>query len=94
MVRAILSNPNVKVVPQTHAAFLNALAFYEQREDKEYTLTDCISMNAMRSESLTEVLTRPFSHKLYPIFAVTEPSGSVLGSDGGESFPDSRFEGF
>ena len=57
MVRAILSNPNVKVVPQTHAAFLNALAFYEQREDKEYTLTDCISMNAMRSESLTEVLT-------------------------------------
>ena len=37
---------------------------------------------------------RPFSHKLYPIFAVTEPSGSVLGSDGGESFPDSRFEGF
>ena len=57
MVRAILSNPNVKVVPQTHAAFLAALALYEQREDKEYTLTDCISMNAMRSESLTAVLT-------------------------------------
>jgi len=57
MVRAILSNPNVKVIPQTHAAFLAALVLYEQREDKEYSLTDCISMNAMRSESLTEVLT-------------------------------------
>ena len=57
MVRAILSNPNVKVVPQTHAAFLRGLDFYERREDKEYTLTDCISMNAMRSESITEVLT-------------------------------------
>ena len=57
MVRAILENPNVKVVPQTRDSFLKGLAFYEDRSDKEYSLTDCISMNVMRAESLGEVLT-------------------------------------
>jgi predicted nucleic acid-binding protein len=30
---------------------------YEGREDKEYSLTDCISMNVMDSHRLTEALT-------------------------------------
>jgi predicted nucleic acid-binding protein len=30
---------------------------YEQRPDKAYSLTDCISMQVMRREGLTEVLT-------------------------------------
>jgi predicted nucleic acid-binding protein len=57
MVRAILSNPNVKVVPQSRDSFLRGLELYEQRGDKEYSLTDCISMNAMRSEAITDALT-------------------------------------
>ena len=57
MVRAILSNPNVKVVPQSRGTFLQALHLFDQRRDKEYSLTDCSSMNAMRSESIAEVLT-------------------------------------
>jgi predicted nucleic acid-binding protein len=57
MVRAILSNPNVKVVPQSRGTFLQGLQLFEQRRDKEYSLTDCVSMNAMRSESIAEVLT-------------------------------------
>ncbi|MFA4911741.1 MAG: PIN domain-containing protein [Desulfobacteria bacterium] len=57
MVRAILENPNVKVIPQTRESFLKGLAFYENRSDKEYSLTDCISMNVIRAESLAEVLT-------------------------------------
>ena len=56
-VRAILDNPNVTVVPQTRLGFLNGLDRYEAREDKEYTLTDCISMNVMDSRSISEVLT-------------------------------------
>jgi predicted nucleic acid-binding protein len=56
-VRAILDDPNVKVVPQTRDSFLKGLELYEQRLDKEYSLTDCISMNAMRAEGVTEVLT-------------------------------------
>ncbi len=57
MVRAILDNPNVKVIPQTRDSFLKGLAFYENRSDKNFSLTDCISMNAMRAEALLEVLT-------------------------------------
>ena len=57
MVRAILANPNVRVVPQTRDSFLKGLTLYENRGDKEYSLTDCISMNVMKAESLVEVLT-------------------------------------
>ena len=57
MVRAILDNANVTVLPQTRESFLHGVHLYEQRADKPYSLTDCISMNAMRSESLTDILT-------------------------------------
>lgn len=56
-VRKILSNPNVKVVPQSRNSFLEGLSLYEKRQDKGYSLTDCISMNVMRTRSITQVLT-------------------------------------
>jgi len=57
MVRAILRDPNVRTVPQSRDSFLRGLGLYEERPDKEYSLTDCISMCVMRSEGLTDVLT-------------------------------------
>jgi predicted nucleic acid-binding protein len=57
MVRAILDNPNVKVVPQTRDGFLAGLRKYDVRQDKEYSLTDCISMNVMKDQGISEVLT-------------------------------------
>ncbi len=57
MVRAILTNPNVTVLPQSHVSFLRGLDLYGQRLDKEYSLTDCIAMNAMREKSVTKILT-------------------------------------
>jgi predicted nucleic acid-binding protein len=56
-VRRLLRSPAVTVVPQTRAFFLAGLTLYEARPDKEYSLTDCISMHVMRTEGLTEVLT-------------------------------------
>jgi predicted nucleic acid-binding protein len=56
-VRAILSNARITVIPQTRQGFLEALAFYEARPDKHYSLTDCVSMQVMQREGLTEVLT-------------------------------------
>lgn len=47
----------MRVIPQTSDSFLKGLIFYENRSDKEYSLTDCISMNVMKAESLIEVLT-------------------------------------
>ncbi|WP_406694253.1 PIN domain-containing protein [Singulisphaera sp. Ch08] len=58
MVEATMTNPQVIVRPQSHQTFLNGLALYKARPDKEYSLTDCISMAAMRQEGITEVLTR------------------------------------
>jgi predicted nucleic acid-binding protein len=56
-VRDIRIDPQVDVLPQTRADFDTALALYEARPDKEYSLTDCRSMVALRALGLTEVLT-------------------------------------
>ncbi len=56
-VQDILQNSNVKVIQQTHESFLVGLFLYKQRPDKEYSLTDCISMYTMRQLGITEVLT-------------------------------------
>ena len=53
----ILENSGVRVVPQSRGSFLAGMALYGSRPDKGYSLTDCISMQTMRNEGLTEVLT-------------------------------------
>ena len=55
-VRHVLADPNMTVMPQSRTSFLDALAFYASRLDKQYSLTDCVSMQAMRREGLTDVL--------------------------------------
>jgi len=52
-----LADPLVVVRPQSHQSFLDGFALYKARPDKEYSLTDCISMEAMRQEGITEILT-------------------------------------
>jgi uncharacterized protein len=56
-VHDILTIPDVTVVPSSHQSFLAGVALYEARPDKSYSLTDCISMVAMREAGLTDVLT-------------------------------------
>ncbi len=56
-VQALLDTPGLTVLPQTRTGFLQALALYLARPDKHYSLTDCASMQVMRREELTEVLT-------------------------------------
>ena len=41
----------------TSIIFLRGLELYERRADKAYSLVDCISMNSMRDEGITEILT-------------------------------------
>jgi len=59
-VRAILSSPSVRVIPQSRASFGSGLNRYEARSDKEYSLQDCVTMNAMEAESITEILTNDY----------------------------------
>ena len=51
------SDSAVLVAPQSRASFDAGLVLYRARSDKGYSLTDCISMVAMRAEGIAEVLT-------------------------------------
>jgi predicted nucleic acid-binding protein len=53
----VLHDPQMTVIPQSRASLLDAITFYASRLDKHYSLTDCVSMQAMRREGLTDVLT-------------------------------------
>ncbi len=55
--RRILNDPRVEVLAQPRETLLAGLALFEARRDKGYSLTDCISMQAMRGRGLTDVLT-------------------------------------
>jgi len=56
-VEAMLSDPSVRVIPQSHDSFMAGFGLYRARPDKGYSLVDCISMQTMRHEGLTDVLT-------------------------------------
>ena len=56
-VDAILHDASVRVIPQSHDSFVAGFELYRSRPDKGYSLVDCISMQTMRQEGLTEVLT-------------------------------------
>lgn len=53
----ILQDPTVKVIPQSHESFMAGHKLYLDRPDKGYSLTDCISMQTMRREGITDALT-------------------------------------
>jgi predicted nucleic acid-binding protein len=53
----LLASSVVRVVPQSRDSFLAGLQLYRARPDKGYSLVDCISMQTMRQQGLTEALT-------------------------------------
>jgi uncharacterized protein len=57
IVRELLATKSVKVVAQSRGSFLRALDRFSRRSDKEYSLTDCASMNVMDAEGIQDVLT-------------------------------------
>jgi predicted nucleic acid-binding protein len=54
---ALETDPSVEIVPLTENLFLRALQLYQEREDKEWDLTDCISFVAMADEGVSVALT-------------------------------------
>ena len=60
LVHDLHADPTVTIHPQSHQTFVSGLALYEARPDKGYSLTDCISMEAMRQEGITEILIQSF----------------------------------
>jgi uncharacterized protein len=56
-IRRIRSEPTSEVVPASDALLEKGLALFEQRPDKEWSLTDCISFVVMREHGLTDAMT-------------------------------------
>lgn len=69
---ALLANPTIQILPQSHATFTQGMALYEARPDKEYSLVDCISMQTMREQKLQDVLTHDhhFSQEGFKVLIV------------------------
>lgn len=57
VVRQVFTNRSIHVMPQSRASFQAGFELYVARPDKRYSLTDCISMQTMRRQNLTDVLT-------------------------------------
>ena len=53
----MLESDSVRVVEQSRQSFLDGLDRYRRRPDKSYSLQDCIAMNVMEDEGITQVLT-------------------------------------
>ena len=54
---ALHEESDVRLLPQTSQSFSAGLRLYVERSDKEYSLTDCISMSAMKAEGITDSAT-------------------------------------
>lgn len=56
-VRGIWACPDATVHPLSRAMLQRGLALFEARQDKEWSLTDCISFVVMEDERLADALT-------------------------------------
>lgn len=57
MFEEAMKHAGIEVLPQTRQSLLRGLDLYKARNDKSYSLTDCISMVTMRERTITDVLT-------------------------------------
>ena len=57
MCKQAMNHPTIVVLPQTRESFLEGFSLFEERPDKGYSLTDCISMWAMHERGISEALT-------------------------------------
>jgi uncharacterized protein len=55
--RALLNHPRVEIVPADTHLFRRGVDLFEQRPDKEWSLTDCLSFVVMREAGIAEALT-------------------------------------
>lgn len=56
LIESLYSHPNVTVVEQSSSQFQDGLSLYKQRQDKEWSITDCVSFKIMESYGITEAL--------------------------------------
>lgn len=54
---ALETDPNVEILPLTEPLYIRALQLYQERPDKDWGLTDCVSFVVMQDHGILEALT-------------------------------------
>jgi uncharacterized protein len=57
LVQRLRHDENTQIVPQTGTQFDDAVLLYRDRNDKEWSHTDCASFRVMEKEGIAEALT-------------------------------------
>src|SRR5438874_3671364 len=57
MYRGLIGNSRVKIIASDKQLFRRGVELFEQRPDKKWSLTDCISFVVMTDEGIREALT-------------------------------------
>ncbi len=57
LLQFLLASPSVTIVPTEQTLFDRAVTLYDQRPDKAWSLTDCISFAIMEDHGLRDALT-------------------------------------
>lgn len=55
--RSLVNHPRVTIIPADTRLFQRGVDLFEQRKDKDWSLTDCLSFVVMHDEALTQALT-------------------------------------
>ncbi len=53
----VCNHPSILVLPQSSNSFARGFELYQNRLDKGYSLTDCISMSVCRTRGIGQILT-------------------------------------
>ena len=56
IIRALLNDPNIEVVPVSKAQRDEAIELFSQHADKDWSLCDCLSFTVMRERGLNSAL--------------------------------------
>ena len=57
LLKSLEDDPNVETLPLSEELYFKALQLYQERLDKEWGITDCISFVVMQDRGLIEALT-------------------------------------
>jgi predicted nucleic acid-binding protein len=57
IIELLRANANFSIVEATRSSFDTGLLLYDERRDKRWSLTDCISFNVMEALNITHALT-------------------------------------
>jgi hypothetical protein len=57
LIKSLLVDPNVEIIPFSQELFARAFQLFMERTDKEWGLTDCISFVVMQDRKIREALT-------------------------------------